>query len=215
MNRAHTPPHIAQPAKHTWYKTTKDVLGQPGDALIGAIVDQEPDTGIVTGWSTVATAGTIWSMQLQLPFRWRHFGREVTSMRVAVAGIVAFDTTTGDVIAYKPQHCCSHTRVEPDRPAGGHQLPNGALPPRSIVAAFDHVEVKNGMASTKVFGSNGNRQLWIKWEVELQTTSVAVDCTWALVLHEASFSVDVVLMKISQDSTFAMEVQNFRSGRTA
>ncbi|GAB4422188.1 MAG: hypothetical protein OHK0039_38040 [Bacteroidia bacterium] len=142
----------------------------------------------LTGWTEILTDSLFantWSANQTLPFAFQFYGTAVSQYKVSANGLVTFDVATAVL------------------PGPNTNLPSPALPGNSIACFWDAFTSApptgdQDKVYTRVFGTPGSRQLWIKWfSFEYGSPSGNSFNYMACVLEEGSNKVYLVDMSFS------------------
>lgn len=161
-----------------------------------------PDTATV-GWLAI-TAGSEtangWSAVQTLPFGFSFYGNPVTAFKVSRNGLLTFNTGTATL------------------PNANLDLPTNTLPDKTIASFWDAFSAApplpaNSRIYTRVFGTAGSRQLWVKWTNFELGNPVCAFANFACVLEEGTNKVYVIDMNYSSSAnvTATIGLQNTNS----
>ncbi|MEM7367368.1 MAG: CARDB domain-containing protein [Bacteroidota bacterium] len=168
-------------AQTSYLATFQSTGGNPG----GINTDQDNDD---TGWNSILPGNlnaNIWSTNQNIPFSFSFFGTPVTQFKVSANGLLTF--TTGTALL----------------PGPNGNLPDPGLPDNTIACFWDDFTSApptggNDEVFTRVYGSAGSQQLWIKWfSFEYGNPSGNSFSYFACVLEEGSNHVYLVDMSNS------------------
>jgi hypothetical protein len=165
-------------------------------------VNTTSDTATV-GWLAITAGGEAansWSAVQTLPFNFAFYGNPVSSFKVSRNGLITFSTATGTL------------------PGANVDLPTNALPDKTIAAFWDAFSAApplppNAKIYTRVFGTAGSRQLWVKWVNYEIGNPVCAFANFAAVLEEGTNKVFMVDMNYSSPAnvTATIGLQNTSS----
>ncbi|HSI91394.1 MAG TPA: hypothetical protein VK927_09785, partial [Adhaeribacter sp.] len=160
------------------------------------------DTATV-GWLAITSgseAVNSWSAIQTLPFGFSFYGNPVTAFKVSRNGLLTFNTASATL------------------PNANLDLPTNVLPDRTIACYWDEFSAAppltpNSKVYTRVVGTAGSRQLWIKWTNFEIGNPVCAFANFACVLEEGSNKVYVVDMNHSSPAnvTATIGLQNTNS----
>lgn len=130
--------------------------------------------GLPGGWTTVrGPSGTpAWSSNQTIPFSFNFNGSAETQYKVSNSGILTFTTTAG---------------TAPTFTAGN--LPNAAIPNKSVCVWGIQGTGTNDNVVTKTFGTAPNRQHWIFFSSYTKGSSWTY---WSIVLEETTNNIYIV-----------------------
>src|SRR5688572_18383197 len=161
-----------------------------------------PDTATV-GWLAITAGGestNAWSAVQTLPFGFSFYGNPVTAFKVSRNGLLTFNTATATL------------------PNANQSLPTNTLPDKTIAAFWDAFSAApplpaNSRVYTRVFGTAGSRQLWVKWTNFEIGNPVCAFANFALVLEEGTNKVFIIDMNYSSPAnvTATIGLQNTNS----
>ncbi|MEM7367369.1 MAG: PKD domain-containing protein [Bacteroidota bacterium] len=145
------------------------------------------------GWTEVLSGNlnsNLWSANQSIPFAFNFFGAGVSSFKVSANGLITFETASALL------------------PGQNEVLPSTNLPDHTIACFWDDFTSApptggNDAVYTRLFGTVGSRQLWIKWfSFEYGNPSDNSFNYFACVLEEGSDKVYVVDMGNSGNFNF-------------
>lgn len=160
------------------------------------------DTATV-GWLAITPGGEAtnsWSAVQALPFNFAFYGNPVTNFKVSRNGLLTFNTASALL------------------PNSNVDLPTNLLPDRTIASFWDSFSAAaplpaNAKIYTRVFGTAGSRQLWVKWVNYEIGNPVCAFANFACVLEEGTNKVYMIDMNYSSAAnvTATIGLQNTNS----
>ncbi len=160
------------------------------------------DTATI-GWLAITAGGETtngWSAVQALPFGFSFYGSAVTNFKVSRNGLLTFNTGTAVL------------------PNANADLPTNLLPDKTIASFWDAFSAApplppNSRIYTRVFGTAGSRQLWVKWTNYEIGNPVCAFANFACVLEEGTNKIYMVDMNYSSAAnvTATIGLQNTSS----
>jgi hypothetical protein len=130
------------------------------------------------GWTSIQTtsATPVWTANQTLPFAFNFNGAPVTQFKVSTSGVLTFDVATALAAP----------------PVVSSNLPNAAVPDKSVCIRGLQGTGANDAIVTKTFGTAPNRQFWVQFNSYSIASNAAAWSYWSIVLEETSNAIYIV-----------------------